>query len=260
LVGLAGIVLGIAAGTAMILIRKKPKIRFIPVAAVLLSAVLGITLSATVKSGKTNEYRLYDGYILWNADSYRRLSSSGIYDPEQVDIEDTYDVYSFINKETIDIIKRYPVEGTGPEQLVYPQLYTSGFLSVNAKTEDIIDQNKGTFDKCYNEYLYTAATRGIPSLIFLAAVLIGVIFIGSKKLRKNESDVSVGFFMLALCGMLVFMIGCSNIAFSPVFWACAGLACAKIAPEKKYARRAARRAAAAEKKAEGKPAEEEKAE
>ena len=264
LVGICGVFIGMIAGIIIVLARKKPNSRIIAVYAVFFATVLGIVLAGTVKNGTDDKskfkYRLYDGYILWSADAYRRNSSSGNYDPSAVDIEDTYDVYTYINNETIDIIKCYPLDGTGPEQLVYPQLYTRGGMPETKPATDYIDLNSGTFDKCYNEYLYTAATRGIPSLLFMLAALFSSVFIGRKKLRGENSDLAVTFFILTLTGMLIFLIGCSNITFSPIFWASAGITCAQIVPEKKYARRAARRAAAAEKKADETPAEAEKIE
>lgn len=258
-VGICGVFIGMAAGIIIVLARKKPTSRIIAVYAVFFATVLGIVLAGTVKNGTDNKskfkYRLYDGYILWSADAYRKNSSSGNYNPSDVDIEDTYDVYTYLNNETIDIIKRYPLDGTGPEQLVYPQLYTRGDFTETAPVTDYIDLNSGTFDKCYNEYLYTAATRGIPSLLFMLAALFSTVFLGRKKLRSDNSDLSAVFFVLTLTGMLIFLIGCSNITFSPIFWACAGMTCARIVPEKKYARRAARRAAAAGQKVDEAPSE-----
>ena len=231
--GICGVVLAVIAGAVMVFSGKRPKIRLIPVIAVVLAAVLGIVIAGTVKSGTNDGYHLYDGYILWSDDAYHRLSSSGNYNQNTVDIEDTYDVYTYLNEKTIDIIKRDPALGTGPEQLVYPQLYTRGGLPESADTKDFIDLNKGTFDKNYNEYLYTAATRGIPSAILLVIVLISAVFIGKKKLRGDKSGLSTGFFLITLSGILMFLITCSNITYSPIFWVCAGLCCAHFTAEKK---------------------------
>ncbi len=91
---------------------------------------------------------------------------------------------------------------------------------------DIIAENKGTFDKVYNEYIYTAATRGIPSAVVLAVLLISVLVIGFRKFRKNRKWQSLCMLILALGGVLLFLIGCSNICYSAVFWTVAGLCCA----------------------------------
>ena len=228
--GICGVVLGVIAGTAMILIKKRPKVRLLSVLAVILAAALGIFIAGTAKSGSNDGYHLYDGYILWSDDAFQRLSSSGNYNPETVDIEDTYDVYTCLTEKTIDIIKDAPAVGTGPEQLVYPQLYTRSVLPESAAPVDYISYNKGTFDKNYNEYLYTAATRGIPSAVLLILILLSAVSIGRKKLREDESGISTGFFLITVCGILMFIITCSNITFSPIFWVCAGLTCAGFKP------------------------------
>ena len=248
--GVAGTVLACIAGAASVFIAKKPKERLTVMLAVLVAAGIGITVASTLKSGNKKGYYLHDGYILWSDDAWQRVSACGNYNSVEenakhidLDIEDTFDVYTYLNREAIDIIKRYPLDGTGPEQLVYPQIYTYGGLAENAPITDIAPKNPGTFDKVYNEYLYTAATRGIPSLIFLLTVLVSTVVIGIRKLRKDASGANTGAFLLAVCGMLVFMIGCSNITFSPIFWACAGAACAAL-PEKETAAAPKKKAAA----------------
>ncbi|MBQ6558364.1 MAG: hypothetical protein IJL81_03215, partial [Clostridia bacterium] len=142
---------------------------------------------------------------------------------------------------TLKLIKKYPMTGTGPEQLVYPQLYTMG-VGVNSYNEisEIIPNNDGTFDKVYNEYLYTAATRGIPSLIALAALLIWVIASGRKRLKNAPAESTVLYFA-ALTGILIFFVGCSNITFSPIFWAAAGASGAVVKPVKPKAEKRKRK-------------------
>lgn len=216
LVGVCGAVFAVIAAVISVFVSKAPKIRLAGIAGIILPAALAAVLASVGIVGGNNSYKLHDGPIMWT-DSYSRLSSSGIFHPDALSIDDTADVYSFLNTKTCNIIKKYPIAGTGPEQLVYPQLYSSSQ----------IDENAGTFDKVYNEYLYTAATRGIPSLIALAALLISLIAVSAGRLSKNtDSLTSVSCFFLLVCGVFIFFIGCSNIAFSPIFWACAGASCA----------------------------------
>lgn len=223
LVGMFGILFSIISAVAAVILSGAPKSRLSAIAGIVLSAALAITLVITGVAGKNNSYKLYDGSLMWQ-DSFIRLSSSGLYNSKSFDIESTSDVYYFLNNKTIDIIERMPLTGTGPEQLVYPQLYSSY----------VIEENQGTFDKVYNEYLYTAATRGIISLIALIAVLISVIYISYKKLKTNKKNyTTVSFFLITVCGVLIFIIGCSNISFSPVFWGAAGASCAASMPVNK---------------------------
>lgn len=220
LVGICGIAFAVIASIITAFIAKAPKIRLLGILSIILPAVASVILASSGIVGAANSYRLYDGRIMW-WDSYMRLSTSGIYNHDAVDADDTIDVYSFLNEKTLNIIQKYPLTGTGPEQLVYPQLYSSSK----------IDENIGTFDKNYNEYLYTASTRGVPSLIALIAVLASTLIISLKKLRKNtKSSSEVTFFFLLIGGIALFFIGCSNISFSPIFWAAAGASCSVMIP------------------------------
>lgn len=228
IMGIFGVVFGAAAVIAAVFKGKAPKKMLLSVLAVILSAAAAFILGATAMSGANNGYRLYDGYLLWSDDSFQRIGASGIYNGNRVDIEDPLDVYSFLNSETVGIIKKYPLTGTGPEQLVYPQIYTRGTFSEDAPVSDFAELNAGTFDKVYNEYLYTAATRGIPSLIALLIVIFSIFSIMRKKSKGSGSSADLITGLLTVCGALVFLIGCSNITFSPIFWACAGAACAGL--------------------------------
>ncbi len=217
-VGIFGVVFAVIAAVAAVFITKAPKIKLAGIGAVILPAALAVGLAAGGIVGDRNAYKLSDGSIMW-MDSFNRLSSSGIYTDKAVDIKDSYDVYYFLNTKTKDIISDYPLFGTGPENLVYPQLYASAE----------IEKNFNTFDKNYNEYLYTAATRGIPSLIAFAAILLSLIIIGWKKLKNGQKGASSAtLFALMICGVLLFFIGNSNIVFSPIFWAAAGASCASL--------------------------------
>lgn len=231
-IGICGAVFAVIVTVVTVLAGKAKKLDLLAVLAVIIPAAASVILVQAGAIGNISGYRLYDGRILWFADSYYRISASGEPIDSVVDIDDTYDVYYTLNNKTIDIISEHALTGTGPDQLVFPQLYTYGNFTENAEMTEIILQNKGTFDKVYNEYLYTAATRGIPSLIALIAVLLPVLFIGGKK-AKRGSWLEKCMFVLTLGGVLLFLIGCSNTAFSPVFWTIAGCSVAKLkAPDK----------------------------
>lgn len=222
--GIAGIILAVISAGVSVFIKKSPKIRLVSLFSGILPAILSVIIVNAGLVGEISSYQLYDGYTLWWADSYMRLSSSGNYDSEKLDISDTTAVYKYLNSETLNIIKKYPLTGTGEDQLVYPQLYTNSGLDLEtADINSIIALNTGTFDKVYNEYLYTASTRGIPSLIALVLILVSVLVTGCRKLKKSSSENTVCTFMMFVCGIVIFFIGCSNITFSPIFWTVSGL-------------------------------------
>lgn len=225
LIGICGTALAVAAALIMIFAVKAPKIKLLSVFSVIIPAVAAVCIVQAGVIGSINSYRLYDGRILWFADSYMRLNSSGYFADETVDIDDTEDVYYTLNRRTMDIISGHALTGTGPDQLVYPQIYTYGPKgSPDSSMEDVVIYNKGTFDRVYNEYLNTAATRGIPSALALAAVLAAVIITGIRKYKKSRNSMTLCMTMITAMGALIFLIGCSNTAFSPIFWAAAGCA------------------------------------
>lgn len=224
LMGIVGIILAVILTVSSAFIKKSPKIKLVSLLSGVLPAILSVIIVNAGVVGEISSYKLYDGYTLWWADSYMRLSASGIYDKDNLDISDTIAVYKHLNNKTVDIIGKYPLTGTGEDQLVYPQLYkTAGLDPENTDINSIIAINKGTFDKVYNEYLYITATRGIPSLIAFVGLLVSVLVTGFRKLKKSQSENTICTFMLFVCGIIIFFIGCSNITFSPIFWTVSGL-------------------------------------
>lgn len=235
-IGICGAVFAVLAAAVSVFRLRANKAGLASVLAVIVPAAAAIGLVQAGLIGNISSYRLYDGRILWFADSYYRISASGEPDLSNIDIDDTYDVYYTLNSKTMNIISVHGLTGTGPEQLVFPQLYTFGSTNgdEDALISDIVAENKGTFDKVYNEYLYTAATRGIPSLIALIAVLVPTLFVGAKKSKKGTWTQTC-MFVLTLGGVLIFFIGCSNTAFSPIFWTVAGCSIAQLATPAKEA-------------------------
>ncbi|MCM1357183.1 MAG: O-antigen ligase family protein [Prevotella sp.] len=224
LMGITGIIIALLSAGVSLFIKKSPKIRLMALLSGILPAIVAVLIVNSGIIGGISSYQLYDGYTLWWADSYMRLSASGNCDPDNLDLSDTVEVYKYLNRKAIDIIKKYALTGTGEDQLVYPQLYTNGGLDPErSDISDIIARNINTFDKVYNEYLYTAATRGIPSLIALVLILGSVLIAGFRKIKKSPSENTVCMFMMFICGIIIFFIGCSNITFSPVFWVVSGL-------------------------------------
>ncbi len=213
LISLVGISLSVIVVVITIFIKKSPKVNFFKPAGVLLSALCAVLLINSGAVCENSSYSIHDGALMW-FDSFNRIGSSGNFNPKELDIENTFDVYSYLNSETLNIIKKYPLTGTGEENLVYPQLYSS---------YNIIE-NSGTFDKNYNEYLYIGATRGIPSLILFIALLVSAIYIGFRKLKADKNNSCTYISMcVTLCGIIIFFIGAGNITFSPLFWISAGI-------------------------------------
>lgn len=227
IVGTFALIFGVVTSVAMTIATKSPKVKMASAAAIIVPAILGIVLVNAGMIGNIQSYRLYDGRILWWADSYYRISASGEPDTSIVDLDDSFGIYSTLNHKTMNIISQDPLTGTGPDQLVYPQLYTSASISgeEDADVNDIVAANKGTFDKVYNEFLYTAATRGVLSAVVLGIIFVAVIALAISGMKRRVSNKAIGLGFMVICGILVLMIGVSNITFSPIFWSIAGASC-----------------------------------
>ncbi len=223
LVGICGTAFAAVAGIIIILALKAPKKNLLSILGIIVPAVAAVVIVNCGVVGNIDSYRLYDGRILWFADSYMRLNSSGDFDSDLVDIDNTADVYYYMSRKTGDLISKYGFVGTGPDQLLYPQIHNFGISNAEeAFVEDIAILNKGAFDRMYNEYLNTAATRGIPSAIAFGLAIIGALAIGFKNWKKYKNKLTFGLTIMTATGGLLFIICCSSTAFAPIFWAIAG--------------------------------------
>ena len=226
-IGFCGLGLALIALFIAVFAGKALKLTLTAALGIVVPAVLGIVLVNAGAIGSISSYRLYDGRLLWWADSYIRLSASGDFDPERIDIDDTYDVYATMNAKALRIAGEDPLTGTGPDQMIYPQIYKTDFGDdIDRDLNDIIALNKGAFDRVYNEYINVAATRGIPSAIAVAAVLILSIAGGISSAKKRRSWQPVMATAITVTGALLFLICCSSMAFAPIFWCTAGACCA----------------------------------
>ncbi|SEH69008.1 O-Antigen ligase [Ruminococcus flavefaciens] len=234
LIGICGFVLAVIIAVIAVFVLKAPKKRLVCLPASIAAAGAAIALVFGGVIGNINSYRLYDGKLLWWCDSYMRACASGSYDSSKVDIDDTLDVYSYLNSRTMDIIENNALVGTGPDQLAFALINTSAEIDPNMSIPDFMtsEVNRGTFDKVYNEYLYTAATRGVPSLIALILVIVSAVVLGIKSYRRRKTAEAFTISALTIAGVLIFFIGCSSITFAPVFWTAAGAACAGIVTDK----------------------------
>lgn len=238
LVGWVGFISAIIISLVVLFAKKAPKIRLIPILATIASYVISIVIISNGVGGVYSNYNLHDGPIMWR-DSWMRIDSSGGYrSVEQKDkyennsdldtskLDDAKYIYGYMNKKTIDIIKTYPIFGTGPDNLVFAQVYEdyklpNGGIKISGDTGN---NNEGTFDKCYNEFLYIAATRGVPSIIAFLVLLGSIIFVAVKNIKSkkcgNNIIVGVG---IAIGGIMMFFVGTSSIVFAPIFWSFAGI-------------------------------------
>ncbi len=222
-IGIVGAALGVIAVFAAVIKAKAPKIRLLSVFSVILPAVLAVLLVNGGIVGDSGKYTLYDGQIFLWADSYMRISASGQPSSETLELG-TYDTYATLNSKAMNIVSLHPVTGTGPDQLALSQLYNFDNFPEGTEYEvtDIVSQNKGVFDRVLNEYIYTAATRGIPSAVALVLLLIAVIVSAVKNLKESKDKTKGVMTACTICGALILLIGCGSTTFTPLFWTIAG--------------------------------------
>ncbi len=163
----------------------------------------------------TNGYRLYDGGIVWD-DGFYRLSVAGPYTPSaepDFDIYDAASVLGYCWQEGIRVVGKYPMLGTGPDNFTYSQLKTSMYISYNPNT----------IDRPYNDYIYIAATRGIPSLLLYLALLVVCIWFGIRGYRKTKNWLYLAALSAVACFMMTAVVGISVLTVSPLLWILLGI-------------------------------------
>lgn len=226
-IGVCGMALCIAAALVCNLCRKGGKQALVKGVIVLAAFCVGLgwvfaspAMNKTIsRSGaaETNVtgFALYDGGIIWEDSAYR-LAVSGYYiksgttNPNgHFDLESVPETYGFLWRSTMKIVQDYPLVGSGPDNLVYPQLYQN--IAVGA--------NPNTFDRAYDYYLHLAATMGVPMLVLFLALMVISLVQGAKGCKGWLRTGILGAVILYLA---VMVIGSSCITVAPLFWMLAG--------------------------------------
>lgn len=120
-------------------------------------------------------------------------------------------------------IKDHPLLGVGPDMFAKYQ-FTNEQLTVNS------------IDKCYNEYLYIAATRGVPSLVLYLALLGLSIFRMIKDVKQFSADREKWFRPALLTAIIAYSIqayfNASVVTVAPFFWLLLGMSWSRFTDEK----------------------------
>lgn len=169
-----------------------------------------IVLAVTaVIFGICGEIGINDRGIAWQDSFYKNFISGQLTYKQK-------EFYPHTWKNTVDIITAHPLEGTGPDCLIYGQV-----------TDGNIPGSTNTFDKPYNDYLYTAATRGIPSLLLLLALLVLSIRSMIKSIRSFFEDTTKWYnpalFVTLITYIVIMFFSASSILVAPFFWLLLGL-------------------------------------
>ena len=184
---------------------------------------------------------LYDGGIVWD-DGFFRLGTAGTYTRQTADSFNIYDAVSvlrYCREQGFKAIKIDPLLGVGPDNFYFTQLRTS--MTIGA--------NSNAVDRPYNDWIYIAATRGIPSLL-LHIALLAVCFVLAWKRRGSLK----GWTLPAAGGAVLLytaasMTGISVLTVTPMFWCLLGMLAAEpiVEPVKAVAAKSEKKGAAAAK-------------
>lgn len=217
IIGIAAAILIILVFTVVLNIKNKEKVKFFSSSIFRMIGTFLAIFAISVTMIFTHGLHFYDKGIAWQ-DSFYKLFISG----QLSAIQDDENLYTKTWPQTLEIIKKYPLLGTGEDCLIIPQL-----------PDNNLNGSVNTFDRPYNNYLYVAATRGIPSLLLNLALIV-LCFIRMIKDFKNLKNYSSTWFRTALFTSLsvyfiVMFFSDSSVLVSPYFYILFGLSfCKKL--------------------------------
>lgn len=153
------------------------------------------------------------------SDAYNRLFIVSGASPRNTD-----SLWKIGTERSLNMIKDHPLLGVGPDMMAKTQLYGGEETQVDA------------LDRSYNEYLYIAATRGIPSLIIYVALLGATIFRLIKDVKLFASDREKWFRPALLTAVIAYSVqayfSVSAVTVAPFFWLLLGISWSKFLDEK----------------------------
>ncbi|MBR3535439.1 MAG: O-antigen ligase family protein [Oscillospiraceae bacterium] len=163
-------------------------------------------------------FAVYDGEVIWQ-DGCLRLGAFGQYSSSiegAINIHSLSEVYPYLWGKAYEIIKQFPVTGIGPDAFIF-------------------SQRKGSFndvplsvDRPYSEYLYYAATFGIPAAVSLAAAFFCSAANGVVSAAKNRSWVFRAPAVIAVLYTASAVITNSTATVTPFIWFMLGTCCCTL--------------------------------
>lgn len=212
LVGVIGIVISVVM-TVLLMIKLKDK----KITALLIAEIVSVIAGFIWIFVTHGEYRLFDGAIIFQ-DGFNRTFTMGYYreTTANFDIDDIRSLYSYMNSEALRVIKRYGILGTGSDCFYFTQYpKTSEVL--------IITRVTNSFDKIFNDYLFTLATKGY--IFFgLYVVLIVSALVRCHKMIKSGDKVGLCIMAVLAFNLIINCVYTGSIATTFIFWIILGTA------------------------------------
>ena len=160
-VGLMLLVGGIVAGTSRISKNQRSWVR--------LTAIL-ILFSAVMLLVNAQTFSLYEKQ------------------PENLEITDSFEIRKIVWSGAVDLGKKYPLLGTGPETFAYSYFFTKPASHNNTSEWDYI------YNKAHNEYLNYFATTGFIGLISYLLVIgatVYILYYYSKRYQSSQALITL---------------------------------------------------------------------
>lgn len=174
------------------------------------AAVLGIVLAF-------QGIWLRDKAIAYTDSFYRLYITTG---PSPVNYDSLWKIGA---ERSVIMIKDHPILGVGPDLMAKYQIF-----SAELATDSI--------DRSYNEYLYTAATRGIPALAVYLALLAASFARLFRDMREFASDREKWFRPALLAAVTAYSVqaffSASAVTVAPFFWLLLGISWSKFTEDK----------------------------
>ncbi len=202
--------------------RKRLLAIILSVAAVfgIVAATQGINLVS--KNLVTENNMLRDKAIAYSDSFYRLYIVSG---PSMTDDRSIWEIGA---ERSLLAIKEQPLLGVGPDMFAKYQLADEELIS-------------NSIDRSYNEYLYVAATRGIPSLVVYIALLAATLCRLVKSLKQFAADRERWFLPALLTAIVSYSVqayfSVSAVTVAPFLWLLLGISWSKFSDEKRTAKK-----------------------
>jgi len=114
--------------------------------------------------------------------------------PKQLEVTDSFTIRTYVWQGAIDLWKKYPIVGSGPETFAYGYYFTKPIEHNKTSEWDFV------YNKAHNEFLNYLATTGIVGFVGYMGIILVVIKLFSdsvdRKQLKNLSPVALPFFLL----------------------------------------------------------------
>jgi hypothetical protein len=140
-----------------------------------------------------------DAYIA-RFDEFYRKSIMG------ATVNDSRSLYNVAWNKSLAVIRQFPIFGVGPDCL-------AAFLNFATMN----------YDKSYNEFLYIAATRGIPALIGFITLIVLFVVRMKKQAAKYADPLTFVIITAAGAYLIQSFVNASAITVAPIFWLLTGI-------------------------------------